>query len=120
MSSVKMTLPVFDFDTYQSNPRGAHKAIKDFLSKFCGWAQATVISTKLGQGGECSLAWTCVTDPEARHTYIGYHPSHGPGATAKSLNRSAQAHVHYVLMNSGLHQVIPSEFQTVCVRHGSL
>ena len=116
MSSIKMTPPVFDIDLYRSSPRVANKAVKDFMSKFRGWSQATVISTKLGQGGpgETCLAWTCITDPEARHAYVGYPPAHGPGATAKSrtLNRSAQSLVHNTLMNSDLLQVIPSEFQT--------
>ena len=60
------------------------------------------------------MAWTCNTDPDARRNYAGYPPAHGPGSTAKpkALHRTAQAHIHYVLLNSGLLEIIPSEFKT--------
>ena len=114
MSSAKMTPPTFDRTKYRSSLRGAYSSVTDFLTKFRGWAQATNISTKVGPGGDCPLAWACITDPITRRNYAGYPPAHGPGSTAKSkaLHRSAQAHVHYVLLNAGLLDVIPSEFKT--------
>ena len=41
MSSIKTQPPTFDINLYRSGPRGANKAVKDFMSKFRGWAQAT-------------------------------------------------------------------------------
>ena len=67
MSSIKMQPPAFDTDLYRSGPSGANKAVKNFMFKFRGWAQATTISTKLGQGGETTLAWVCITNTELRH-----------------------------------------------------
>ena len=113
MSSIKMTPPTFDTKLYRSGPRGANKAVKNFMFKLRGWAQATTISSKIGQGGETSLAWTCITNAALRHAHVSYPPASGHGANAKSkmLNRSAQAQTHYALMNSGLLEILPAEFQ---------
>ena len=108
MSSIKMQPPTFDTDLYRSGSSGANKAVKNFMFKFRGWAQATTISTKLGQGGETTLAWVCITNAELRHAHPGYPPAtgHGSNAKSKTLNRSAQASAHYTLMNSGLLDII--------------
>ena len=45
MSSIKMKPPAFDTDLYRSGPRGANKAVKNFMFKFRGWSQATTISS---------------------------------------------------------------------------
>ena len=45
MSSIKMTPPTFDIKLYRSGPRGANKAVKNFMFKFRGWEQATTISS---------------------------------------------------------------------------
>ena len=115
--SAKMAPPAFDCVMYRSGQKGAYRSVVAFLSKFRGWAQATNISTKVAQDGDCSLGWVCITDQDEQCNYSGYPPAHGPGSPAKSkaLHRTAQTNLHYILLDSVLLEIILSNFKTFSI-----